>query len=148
MAIGAQKKKTVPILLSLLRPVLIRCEIYLGNPVKIQFINPPFLGRFRRSQRSPGVTKSGTMYYPYWLAHAAAVAEERGHEIHLIDCPAGSKNVSDLLEHCVAFQPDILVLESVTASWYSDCEIAAHLKKKIASCSNCHDRYSCHRYVA
>lgn len=86
------------------------------------------MGRFSRTQRSPGVIKSGTMYYPYWLAHAAAVAEQRGHEIHLIDCPASGKSEEDLLRHVQEFQPDVMVIETVTASWTSDCTIAAHLK--------------------
>ncbi len=96
--------------------------------MKIQFINPPFMGRFSRAQRSPGVIKSGTMYYPYWLAHAAAVAGERGHVIHLIDCPAGGKTLADLQKHIADFAPDVMVLESVTASWYADCDVAAALK--------------------
>ena len=99
--------------------------------MKIQFINPPYLGRFSRAQRSPGVIKSGTMYYPYWLAHAAAVAEERGFDIHLIDCPAAGKSLHDLLAHVADYGPDIMVLESVTASWYSDCDVAAELKNAL-----------------
>lgn len=96
--------------------------------MKIQFINAPYLGRFSRAQRSPGVIKSGTMYYPYWLAHAAAVAEQQGHAIHLVDCPA--KSLSEMELHALVrdFQPDMLVLESVAVSWRSDCRVAAHLK--------------------
>ena len=97
--------------------------------MKIQFINAPYLGRFSRAQRSPGVIKSGTMYYPYWLAHAAAVAEKRGHDIHLIDCPASGKSLDDLKAHISDFKPDVMVIESVTASWYSDCRVAAELKR-------------------
>ena len=68
------------------------------------------------------------MYYPYWLAHAAAVADKRGHDIHLIDCPASGKNLEDLKKHIADFKPDVMVIESVTASWYSDCHVAAELK--------------------
>ena len=99
--------------------------------MKIQFINPPFIGRFSRAQRSPGVIKSGTMYYPYWLAHAAGVAEQRGHDIHLIDCPASGQTEQDLLAHVEAYHPDVMVIESVTASWTSDCEIAGNLKARL-----------------
>ena len=97
--------------------------------MNIQFINPPFLGRFSRSQRSPGIIKSGTMYYPYWLAHAAALAERQGHNVHLVDCPASGKSESDLHKNVLDFQPELMVLESVTASWQSDLEVAGHLKK-------------------
>ncbi len=96
--------------------------------MRIQFINPPYLGRFSRAQRSPGIIKSGTMYYPYWLAQAAALAEKHGHAIDLVDCPASGKNLDDLKEAVKKFNPDLVIIESVTASWYSDCRIAAELK--------------------
>jgi radical SAM superfamily enzyme YgiQ (UPF0313 family) len=96
--------------------------------MRIQFINPPFLGRFSRAQRSPGVIKSGTMYYPYWLAHAAAYAETQGHEIDLIDCPAAGLGRTDLEPRITQFRPDLIVMESVTASWQSDCETAGWIK--------------------
>jgi len=32
--------------------------------MKILTLNPPFKPKFSRSQRSPAVIKSGTMYYP------------------------------------------------------------------------------------
>ncbi len=97
--------------------------------MKIQFINPPYIGRFSRAQRSPGVIKSGTMYYPYWLAHAAALAEQRGHAIDLIDCPADGLSEADLQKRVQSYEPDLMVIESVTASWTSDCETAENLKK-------------------
>jgi len=96
--------------------------------MRIQFVNPPFLGRFSRSQRSPGIIKSGTMYYPYWLAHTAALVGKHGHEIDLVDCPASGKTEAELQERMLTFRPDLVVMESVTASWYSDCEVAGNLK--------------------
>lgn len=98
--------------------------------MKIQFINPPFLGRFSRAQRSPGIIKSGTMYYPYWLAHAAAVADFRGHQISLLDCPASGKDENELFHQVGEFKPHMIVLESVTASWNSDRRVAKMLKKQ------------------
>ena len=103
--------------------------------MRIQFVNPPFPGRFSRAQRSPGVIKSGTLYYPYWLAHAAAVAEQRGFQIDLVDCPAKGLSQTDLIGLVDRFDPDILVLESVTASWSSDLRTAAQLK---ARCRDAH----------
>jgi anaerobic magnesium-protoporphyrin IX monomethyl ester cyclase len=105
--------------------------------LKILFANPPFLGRFSRSQRSPGVIKSGTMYYPYWLAHAAAVAEKYGHEIHLLDCPAGAKSKEDMAQKVREFQPHLIVMESVTASWNNDLQIAAYIKNTYAETKIC-----------
>ncbi len=45
--------------------------------MNIAFINPPFFPKYSRGSRSPAVTKSGTVYYPIWLALAAGVAEKR-----------------------------------------------------------------------
>ncbi len=105
--------------------------------MRIFFINPPFLGRFSRSQRSPGIIKSGTMYYPYWLAHAAALAASRGHDINLIDCPAAGVSVEKLQNAVMAFQPQLLVVESVTASWQADCETVGLLKSAWPQCRVC-----------
>jgi radical SAM superfamily enzyme YgiQ (UPF0313 family) len=105
--------------------------------MRICFINPPFLGRFSRSQRSPGVIKSGTMYYPYWLAHAAALAEARGHDISLIDAPADGLSEDRLYDLVADFGPDLLVIESVTASWHSDCELAGRLKARHGQAALC-----------
>jgi len=42
--------------------------------MKIWVLNPPFLAKFSRPQRSPAVTKSGTLYFPIWLAFATGGA--------------------------------------------------------------------------
>lgn len=77
------------------------------------------------------------MYYPYWLAHAAAVAEKSGHEINLTDCPARHEDEEDLLGSVAAFRPQLVVMESVTASWACDLSIAARLKKIAPECAIC-----------
>ncbi|MBN2000786.1 radical SAM protein [candidate division KSB1 bacterium] len=105
--------------------------------MKIQFINPPFLGRFSRAQRSPGVIKSGTMYYPYWLAFAAAVAEKQGHNINLVDCPASGRTESDLIDDIFQFSPDLIVMESVTSSWQSDIALSEVIKRQFPNIKIC-----------
>ena len=56
--------------------------------MRVLFLNPPFHPRYSREQRSPAVTKSGTLYYPKWLATAAGVAIKNGHQVDLVDAPA------------------------------------------------------------
>ncbi len=46
--------------------------------MNIAFVNPPFFPKYSRGSRSPAVTKSGTVYYPIWLALAAGFAEKQG----------------------------------------------------------------------
>jgi anaerobic magnesium-protoporphyrin IX monomethyl ester cyclase len=98
--------------------------------LKVALINPPYLKRFSRGQRSPGVIKSGTMYYPYWLAHAAAVLDAAGVEIFLYDCPAADIEVEALLERLDAFRPDLCIIESSTASGENDCRVATAIKER------------------
>jgi anaerobic magnesium-protoporphyrin IX monomethyl ester cyclase len=91
--------------------------------MKIFFLNPPYRDqRFSRSQRSPGVIKSGTMYYPYWLAHAAALCESKGHEIWLVDAPADDLSRKDVIERVRDFGPGLIVSETSTPSFNHDLE--------------------------
>lgn len=91
--------------------------------MKIFFLNPPYRDqRFSRSQRSPGVIKSGTMYYPYWLAHAAALCESKGHEIFLLDAPADDLGRREVLDRIRDFGPGLIVSETSTPSFHYDLE--------------------------
>jgi len=97
--------------------------------MKILLINPPFLNKFSREQRSPAVTKSGTLYYPMWLCFAAGLLEEKGHEIRLMDCPvsgAGWEEVAGLVRES---KPNLVVVDTSTPSIYNDVEVAARIKE-------------------
>lgn len=41
--------------------------------MKILFLNLPYLFDISRASRWPEKTKSGTLYYPYWLCYAAGI---------------------------------------------------------------------------
>jgi len=85
--------------------------------MRIAFVNPPLREfRFSRSQRSPGVIKSGTMYYPYWLAHATALAQSRGHECLLLDSAADGLSRDDTIARLKAFGAELVVVETSTPS--------------------------------
>lgn len=63
--------------------------------MKVFFINPPFkseYGKFSRENRSPALTRSGTLYYPLWLIYAAAVAQKDGFTVEFLDAPATPLN--------------------------------------------------------
>ncbi len=104
---------------------------------RVALINPPYFRRYSRSQRSPGVIKSGTMYYPYWLAHAAAVLDGEGFDIHLYDCPAADIDSAELLRRLEEFQPDLCVIESSTASADGDCRVAGEIAQRLPSTRLC-----------
>jgi len=46
--------------------------------MKVLFLNPPFKKNFSRTSRNPAVTRSGTIYYPFWLAYAAGLLDRAG----------------------------------------------------------------------
>lgn len=98
--------------------------------MKISVVNPPFLGgRFSRTSRSPAINKSGTLYWPFWLAYGAGALERQGHEVGFIDCPARGIGESALLEMLREFRPRMTVLDTSTPSIYSDLRIASMIRK-------------------
>ena len=99
--------------------------------MRVLLINPPFKpehGRFSRSSRSPAVAKSGTLYYPFWLAYATGVLEKEGFEARLIDAPAAGSTAAAVLHQARAFAPGLAVLDTSTPSIMSDVRFAAALK--------------------
>lgn len=102
--------------------------------MRIAFINPPFLPKFSRSQRSPGVTKGGTLYYPYWLALACGWAQKRGFEVYLFDFVAGGDDFSSALKKVKDFVPNLVVIETSTSSIFNDIKFAKKIKKAIRGC--------------
>jgi anaerobic magnesium-protoporphyrin IX monomethyl ester cyclase len=96
--------------------------------MKFLLINPPFLPKYSRSSRSPAVTKSGTIYYPIWLSHAAGLLEQKGNEVLLIDFPAECKTLADYKDKIVRFNPDIIVFDTSTPSIESDTGYLGEMK--------------------
>ena len=96
--------------------------------MKIYLLNPPFLKQFSRPQRSPAVTKSGTIYYPMWLAYATGVLEKSGFEVDLADAPADNYSIDDILARVKGFHPQLIVIDTSTPSIFNDVEVAARIK--------------------
>ena len=96
--------------------------------MKVLLLNPPFLKKFSRPQRSPAVTKSGTLYFPMWLAYAAGVLMENGFDVDLVDAPADGYVLYDIIERVKKYQPDLIVLDTSTPSIYNDIDVAGQLK--------------------
>ena len=97
--------------------------------MKVLCLNPPYLENYSRTQRSPAVTKSGTFYYPIWLAYSAGAAEQAGHDVRLVDAPAdrySHKWVSTFVE---GFQPDLVVVDTSTPSIDNDARVVQQIKE-------------------
>ena len=56
---------------------------------------------FLEISRSPAVTKSGTLYYPGWLAYACGYSEDRDFNCVLKDCIADKLSYSDSIQFVV-----------------------------------------------
>ncbi len=102
--------------------------------LRVLLLNPPFLPRFSRPQRSPAVTRSGTLYLPLWLASCGAVLEEAGHEVLVIDAPAEDLDLGQTLERALPFAPNLAVLDTSTPSIAADLEAAQAIKARIPGC--------------
>jgi radical SAM superfamily enzyme YgiQ (UPF0313 family) len=95
--------------------------------MRVLFLNPPFHPRFSREQRSPGVTKSGTLYYPKWLATAAGVAIKSGHDVDLLDSPAAGCTVQGVIDRINAKNIEALVCDTSTPSILNDVSVIESL---------------------
>jgi len=95
--------------------------------MRVLFLNPPFHPRFSREQRSPAVTKSGTLYYPKWLATAAGVAIKNGHEVDLVDAPAAGYSVQAVIDRIAAKNIDAVVCDTSTPSILNDVSVMESL---------------------
>ena len=98
--------------------------------MNVAVVNPPFMkGRFSRTSRSPAVNKSGTLYWPFWLAYAVGSLERAGHDVLFLDCPAAGTGEGALLNELIEFGPQLVILDTSTPSIYSDLRIASTVKK-------------------
>ena len=101
--------------------------------MKVYFINPPFkaeYGKFSRENRSPAVTRSGTLYYPLWLIYAAAVCEKDGFDIRFLDAPAVPLNEEQSIDIIAKEGKDakLFVISTSTPSIYSDVAFAEKIR--------------------
>ena len=99
--------------------------------MKTTFVNGPFLPGFSRESRSPAVTKSGTLYYPAWLAYGCGYLEKNGLESNLIDCIADRMTFDESILAVVKSLPNLVVIGTSTPSIDADAKFAKELKRQI-----------------
>ncbi|MBN1127877.1 MAG: cobalamin-dependent protein [Chitinispirillaceae bacterium] len=107
--------------------------IFKSAAMKILTLNPPFLPKFSRESRSPAVSKSGTLYYPMWLAYATGYLEKAGHEVLLLDASATGLSLEQTVERAKAHQPALAILDTSTPSIYNDIAVGKALKSALPS---------------
>lgn len=102
--------------------------------MKVFFVNPPFkaeYGKFSRENRSPALTRSGTLYYPLWLIYAAAVCQKDGFDVEFLDAPAAPLDEEQAFSFIKkrAEGVRLFVFETSTPSLYSDAAFIEKVKK-------------------
>jgi radical SAM superfamily enzyme YgiQ (UPF0313 family) len=102
-------------------------------PTKVLFLNLPYEFEISRASRWPEKTKSGTLYYPYWLCYAAGVCIEQGHDVNVIDCITRKMSTEDTLVLVQNEQPDFLVAEITTSTLSYDYQVLSQIKQAYPS---------------
>lgn len=97
--------------------------------MKILFLNLPYEFNISRASRWPEKTKSGTLYYPYWLAYCVGVCENKGFECKLIDCITKNYTVEDTINEVKLFNPDYIMAEITTPTCTYDYNTINSIKK-------------------
>ncbi|MEA2262348.1 MAG: anaerobic magnesium-protoporphyrin monomethyl ester cyclase, partial [Acidobacteriaceae bacterium] len=64
-----------------------------------------------------------TLYYPKWLATAAGVAIKNGHEVDLVDAPAGSFSVQAVIDRIASKNIEAVVCDTSTPSILNDVSV-------------------------
>ena len=96
--------------------------------MKILFLNLPYLFDISRASRWPEKTKSGTLYYPYWLCYAAGVCMEQGYEVELVDCITKKMTREETVELVKNSAPDYVMCEITTSTCGYDYDTIRAIK--------------------
>lgn len=97
--------------------------------MRIFVANPPFLKNFNRQVRWSAKT-SGAIHPPIYLAYAAALLKNAGHEVKLKDAIAEGQTHGEFVKEVKGYNPNIIVLETSTPSIINDSRIVEQIKKE------------------
>ena len=97
---------------------------------KILFLNLPYKFNISRASRWPEKTKSGTLYYPYWLAYGLGVCQKEGFQCKLIDCITKQYTTEETIQEVKKYNPDYIMTETTTATCDYDYNTLNQIKKE------------------
>lgn len=101
--------------------------------MRVLLTNPPWVTDERRgvvagSRWSHSIT--GYKPFPFFLAYAAAVLEEGGHEVMAIDAVASDLDDESFIREVRRFSPEVTVMETSTPSIKSNLVVAERVKEE------------------
>jgi len=73
--------------------------------------------------------QKASVWPPLNFAYLAAIAENRGHEVKIIDGEAENIPISGMIRYAAAFEPDIIGLTATTPFFHVVVELAKSLKQ-------------------
>ena len=99
--------------------------------MRIYLLNPPFTPRFGRAARWQASGRAGTLYYPIWLSYATGVLEQKYEQVRLVDAPAWSWTLNEVIDDIEKFDPDLIVVDSSFPSLNNDIQVAEAVKNRL-----------------
>ncbi|MCX6803188.1 MAG: cobalamin B12-binding domain-containing protein, partial [Candidatus Diapherotrites archaeon] len=99
--------------------------------MKVLLLSPPFIKKFSRTSRSPGVSKGGCVYFPIWLAYAVGALEKSGFETMLLDASGENLTTTETIKKIKEFEPELIAIDTVTPSFENDKSILNKIKKAV-----------------
>ena len=100
--------------------------------MRVAVLNPTFGKDFTKSARWFARSRGRVQRHPDYLATAAAVIEEAGHDLFFMDCQAKNMFTEDVIEkHLKAFKPDLCIYQATTPSIYEDIDSARLCKEAL-----------------
>ncbi len=88
--------------------------------MRVAILNPMFGKDFTKSARWFARSRGRVQRHPDYLAYAAAVVEQAGHELLFVDCQAKNVPSQDFVDDLKKFRPDMVVCQTSTPSIYED----------------------------
>ncbi len=106
---------------------------HVETPLKIVLVNPPSPPEFRVSRGLMGgfgmAVNPGLLYPPIELAHVAALLEQEGHQVEILDADPLALDLEATLARVVAAQPEFICMDSSSTSLDQDLELARRIRK-------------------
>jgi len=97
--------------------------------MRISLLYPRWTDEYKG--RASHFAKRAATYPPLNLAYIAAIAEQHGHEVRIIDAEAENKSDREVIEETASFKPDIIGLTSTTPFFHTVERLAEGLEAKL-----------------
>ena len=97
--------------------------------MKVMLLFPKWTGEYGIISH---FAKKASTWPPLNLAYLAAIAENKGHEVKIIDGEAEDVPLKKMIEQVAVFKPDIIGITATTPFYHIASELAAGLKQRIS----------------